>query len=192
MPVANALTFPPSRIAEEYFFTRLDAGRSVCIPGHGQHLTGLGHVEDLATAMAQVIGREVVKGQTYNVQDTQSVTFEGLARLCAKAMGKDPAEVAIKLYDKKQFDFGEKKAFPMREQHFFCSVDKAMRDLDWAPRFNMLDGLVDAYENDFKLKKAAGKLNLDFSCDDMVLNDDRIQVKMYDAMPKDDLVAKSK
>jgi nucleoside-diphosphate-sugar epimerase len=39
---------------EEYFFARLDAGRPVCIPGHGQHLTGLGHVEDLAVAMAQV------------------------------------------------------------------------------------------------------------------------------------------
>ena len=31
---------------EEYFFARLHAGRPVCIPGHGQHITGLGHVED--------------------------------------------------------------------------------------------------------------------------------------------------
>ena len=31
---------------EEYFFARLYAGRTVCIPGHGQHITGLGHVED--------------------------------------------------------------------------------------------------------------------------------------------------
>ena len=36
---------------EEYFFTRIDAGRGVCIPGHGQHLTGLGHVKDLATGI---------------------------------------------------------------------------------------------------------------------------------------------
>lgn len=28
-----------------------------------------------------------------------------------------------------------------------------MRDLDWAPKFNMLDGLKDSYENDFKIKK---------------------------------------
>ena len=64
-------------VSEEYFFTRLDAGRTVCIPGHGQHLTGLGHVKDLAVAMAQVIGREQTKGQIYNIQDTQSVTFSG-------------------------------------------------------------------------------------------------------------------
>ena len=151
---------------EEYFFTRIDAGRTVCVPGHGQHLTGLGHVEDLAVAMANVIGKDVAKGKIYNVQDTQSVTFEGLAKLCGAAMDKTPT---IKFYNKKDFDFGEKKAFPMREQHFFCSVKDAMTDLDWQPKFNMMDGLKDAYEKDFKVKKAAGKLNLDFSCDDMVL-----------------------
>lgn len=104
---------------EEYFFERLSEDRRVCIPGHGQHITGLGHVEDLAIAMAQIIGREHCKGQVYNIQDKQSVTFEGLAKLCGQAMGKD--KIDIKLYDKNMFDFGEKKAFPMREQHFFCS-----------------------------------------------------------------------
>ena len=177
---------------EEYFFERLDAGRTVCIPGHGQHITGLGHVEDLAVAMAQIIGREQCKQQIYNIQDVQSVTFEGLTMLCAKAMGMDTAKVGVKLYDKKEFDFGEKKAFPMREQHFFCSVDKAMRDLDWKPKYNMLDGLKDSYEHDFKKKKAAGKLKLDFECDDKIVNDDRLTVKLYDAIPKDDVVAASK
>ena len=45
--------------------------------------TGLGHVEDLAVAMANVIGKEVAKGKIYNIQDTNSATFEGLAKLCA-------------------------------------------------------------------------------------------------------------
>lgn len=170
---------------EEYFFTRLDEGRAVCIPGHGQHITGLGHVADLAVAMAQVIGRDACKGQVYNIQDVQSVSFEGLARLCAESMGQNPAATTVKLYEKSQFDFGEKKAFPMREQHFFCSVEKAMRDLDWAPQYSMLKGLKDSYENDFKIKKAAGKLKVDFTCDDMVLKDDRIAVRLYDGMPKD-------
>lgn len=175
---------PPLQPTEEYFFTRLDAGRKVCIPGHGQHLTGLGHVQDLAEAMAQVIGREHTKGKIYNVQDTQSVTFEGLTKLCAQAMGRKADDVKIQFYDKKMFDFGDKKAFPMREQHFFCSVEEAMRDLDWAPKFNMADGLKDSYEKDFVVKKAAGKLDLDFECEDMVLKDDRIAVIGYDAIPK--------
>lgn len=139
---------------EEYFFTRLSENRRVCIPGHGQHITGLGHVADLASAMAQVIGKEKAKGQIYNIQDTQSVTFESLTKLCAQAMGSDfSTEVDIKFYGAKMFDFGDKKAFPMREQHFFCSVDKAMSDLEWAPKYSMLDGLEDSYLNDFKHKK---------------------------------------
>lgn len=36
--------------------------------GHGQHLTGLGHVKDLARAMANVLGKECAKGQVYNIQ----------------------------------------------------------------------------------------------------------------------------
>lgn len=172
---------------EEYFFERLDAGRAVCIPGHGQHLTGLGHVEDLATAMANIIGRSQCKGQIYNIQDAQSASFEGLALLCGEAMGLKKENIQIKLYEKKQFDFGEKKNFPMREQHFFCSIDKAMKDLDWKPKYNMLDGLKDSYVNDFKIKKAAGKLKSDFTCDDMVLNDDRISAKLYDGTAKDEI-----
>lgn len=33
------------------------------------------------------------------------------------------------------------QAFPMRDQHFFTSIDKAMADLDWAPKFGLVDGL---------------------------------------------------
>lgn len=118
----------------------------------------------------QVIGREQAKGQIYNIQDTQSVTFEGLARLSATAMGMDGKDVQIKLYEPKNFDFGEKKAFPMRAQHFFCGVDKAIHDLDWTPKYNMLAGLKDSYETDFKVKQAAGKLKSDFFTDDMIIN----------------------
>eukprot|EP00595_Chromulina_sp_UTEXLB2642_P000009 CAMPEP_0196762020 /NCGR_PEP_ID=MMETSP1095-20130614/1353_1 /TAXON_ID=96789 ORGANISM="Chromulina nebulosa, Strain UTEXLB2642" /NCGR_SAMPLE_ID=MMETSP1095 /ASSEMBLY_ACC=CAM_ASM_000446 /LENGTH=329 /DNA_ID=CAMNT_0042112239 /DNA_START=73 /DNA_END=1059 /DNA_ORIENTATION=+ len=155
---------------EEYFFARVTENRPVVIPGHGQHLTGLGHVEDLAIAMAQIIGRDVAKGKVYNIQDEQSVTFEGLAKLCGQAAGISPSDVKVKLYNKNNFDFGEKKAFPLREQHFFCSISEAIKDLDWKPKYNLLDGLKDSYENDFKLKKASGKLSVDFSTDDIVLN----------------------
>jgi nucleoside-diphosphate-sugar epimerase len=39
---------------ERFFFERVDADRPICIPGHGEHLTGLGHVEDLAVAMVRL------------------------------------------------------------------------------------------------------------------------------------------
>jgi len=170
---------------EEYFFVRLDAGRKLCIPGHGQHLMGLGHVEDLAVAMAQIIGRPQAVGKCYNVQDSQCITFQGMGTMCAKAMGMDPKKVDFMFYPKKEMNFGDLKSFPMREQHFFCSVANAMADLDWKPKYNLLNGLKDSYENDFLEKKAAGNLKTDFTCDDIVINDDRIKVKMFDGIPAD-------
>ncbi len=74
---------------ERYFFERVDADRPVCIPGHGQHLTGLGHVEDLATAMANVIGREDrTTGKVYNLQNSQAISFDGVAKAAAAVIGK--------------------------------------------------------------------------------------------------------
>jgi nucleoside-diphosphate-sugar epimerase len=92
---------------ERYFFERVDAGRPVCIPMHGQHLTGLGHVEDLAVAMANVIGREdKTTGKVYNIQNTQAVTFDGVAKAAGKVLGK---EVEIIHYNPKEFTFPESK-----------------------------------------------------------------------------------
>lgn len=92
---------------ERYFFERVDAGRPVCIPMHGQHLTGLGHVGDLAVAMANVIGREgKTTGKVYNVQNTQAVTFDGVAKAAGKVLGK---EVEIIHYNPKEFAFPEGK-----------------------------------------------------------------------------------
>jgi nucleoside-diphosphate-sugar epimerase len=38
--ICGPLNYNP---VERYFFERVDAGRPVCIPGHGQHLTGTNH-----------------------------------------------------------------------------------------------------------------------------------------------------
>ena len=154
---------------ERYFFERVDAGRSICIPGHGQHLTGLGHVEDLAVAMANVIDREkVTNGKVYNVQNTQAITFDGVAETAAKVMGKT---IDIVHYNPKEYTFPEgKKAFPMRPQHFFTGIGQAMRDLEWTPKYDSVEAILkDAYENDFVHVKAAGGLKGDFECDDMIL-----------------------
>jgi nucleoside-diphosphate-sugar epimerase len=77
------------------------------------------------------------------------------ARAAAAAAASARAAVKIKHFDPKAHDFGKKKAFPMRPQHFYTSVAKAMTDLDWAPQFNSEDGLRDSYENDFVHKKVS-------------------------------------
>ena len=101
---------------ERYFFERVDADRPVCIPGHGQHLTGLGHVEDLATAMANVIGREdKTTGKVYNLQNSQAISFDGVAKAAAQVVGK---EAKIIHYNPGDLSFPEGKKVSWRKFPF--------------------------------------------------------------------------
>ncbi|KAM3114581.1 NAD-dependent epimerase/dehydratase family protein [Phormidesmis sp. 146-33] len=154
---------------EAWFFDRIVRDRPVPIPSHGQHFTQFGHVQDLAQAMANVLGNAPAIGQIYNVSGDRFVTFDGLARTCAAAAGKDPAALKIVHYDAKQFDFGKRKAFPMRTQHFFADIHKAMQDLNWQPQYDLLSGLKDSFENDY-LASGRDQATIDFSTDDEILS----------------------
>lgn len=153
---------------EAWFFDRLVRDRPIPIPGNGMHLTQLGHVQDLAAAMAAVLGNRRAVGQIYNVAGDRYVTFDGLARACGVAAGKDPDTLKLVHYDPKQFDFGKRKAFPMRVQHFFADIHKAQRDLYWQPEFDLVSGLRDSFEHDYLLS-GRDKAEVDFSVDDQIL-----------------------
>jgi len=153
---------------ESWFFDRIVRDRPIPIPGNGLHITQLGHVKDLAQAMSQVIGNSQAIRQIYNISGDRFVTFDGLARACAVAAGKSPDAVKIVHYDPKNFDFGKRKAFPMRVQHFFASVNKAMAELAWQPKYDLISGLADSLENDY-LKTGRDKAEVDFSMDEEIL-----------------------
>lgn len=153
---------------EAWFFDRIVRDRPIPIPGNGMHLTQLGHVKDLATAMMGVLGNPRAVGQIYNVSGDRYVTFDGLARACAVAAGKTADEVKLVHYDPKQFDFGKRKAFPMRVQHFFADIHKAQKDLYWRPEYDLVSGLEDSFQNDY-LTGDRQKTEVDFSTDDEIL-----------------------
>ena len=153
---------------ESWFFDRIVRDRPIPIPGNGLHITQWGHVKDLAQAMCHVLGSTQAIGQIYNVSGDRYVTFDGLARACAAAAGKSADQVQIVHYDPKQFDFGKRKAFPLRVQHFFASVNKAMTELGWHPEFDLLSGLKDSFQNDY-LASGRDKASVDFSVDDEIL-----------------------
>ncbi|MBD2106486.1 NAD-dependent epimerase/dehydratase family protein [Nodosilinea sp. FACHB-13] len=153
---------------EAWFFDRVVRDRPIPIPGNGMHLTQLGHVQDLAAAMAAVLGNETAIGQIYNISGEKAVTFDGLARACALAAGKDADALKIVHYDPKAFDFGKAKAFPMRVQHFFTAIDKAQAELGWAPTYDLVAGLKDSFQNDY-LASGADKTEVDFTLDDKIL-----------------------
>ncbi|MEM9482509.1 MAG: NAD-dependent epimerase/dehydratase family protein [Cyanobacteria bacterium P01_F01_bin.116] len=148
---------------EKWFFDRISQGRPLPIPGDGKAITQLGHCEDLARAMVAVLGNQAAIGQIYNIAGNRYVTFDGIAQACAEAMGKSAPD--IRHYDPSQFDFGKRKAFPMRMQHFFASIDKARHDLDWSPRYSLVSGLRDSYQNDY----LRSEQSLDFDLDEQIL-----------------------
>ena len=153
---------------DAWYFDRILQNRPIPIPSHGQHLTQLGHCGDLADAMVKVLGNKTAIGEIYNISGDKAVTFDGLAKACAIAAGQDPDKLNLVHYDPKAFDFGKKKAFPMRPQHFFCSIDKAKRDLNWTPKFDLIAGLKDSLHNDY-LKSGRKDSAIDFSTDEMIL-----------------------
>ncbi|MGG6294283.1 NAD-dependent epimerase/dehydratase family protein [Leptolyngbya sp. AN02str] len=153
---------------EAWFFDRIVRDRPIPIPGNGMHLTQLGHCSDLAAAMAAVLGNTQAIGKIYNISGDRAVTFDGLARACAAAAGKAPDSVQLVHYDPKAFDFGKRKAFPMRTQHFFTDIHQAKTDLGWQPEFDLVSGLQDSFQNDY-LASGRDKAEIDFSVDDEIL-----------------------
>ncbi len=153
---------------EAWFFDRIVRNRPIPIPGNGMHITQLGHVKDLAVAMCRVLGNSHAVRQVYNISGDRFVSFDGLARACCVAAGKSVEDMKIIHYEPKKFDFGKRKAFPMRVQHFFASVNKAMSQLEWQPEYDLVSGLRDSFENDF-MPSGRDKKEIDFSCDDEIL-----------------------
>ena len=50
-------------------------------------VTQLGHVKDLATAFHKCLGNPKAKDQIFNISGQRFVTFDGIAKACAKAAG---------------------------------------------------------------------------------------------------------
>ncbi len=153
---------------EAWFFDRIARGRAIPIPGNGQWITQLGHVEDLAVAMAKTLVSPAAKGQIYNISGDRYVTFDGLAQACAQAMGHDPQALELVHYDPAAFDFGKRKPFPLRQQHFFADIAKAQLHLDWKPNYDLITGLKNSYEQDYFLSGRQAE-DLDFDLDEQIL-----------------------
>jgi len=118
--------------------------------------------------MASVLGNETAIGKIYNISGDRYVTFDGLASACAEAAGKSPEEIKLVHYEPSQFDFGKRKAFPIRQQHFFADIHQATTDLAWQPRYDLVSGLKDSFVNDY-LASGRDQSEIDFALDDEIL-----------------------
>ncbi|MEM8677250.1 MAG: NAD-dependent epimerase/dehydratase family protein [Cyanobacteria bacterium P01_G01_bin.67] len=153
---------------EAWFFDRLARDRPLPIPGNGKYITQFGHIQDLVVAMTKILGNQNAIGKIYNISGDRYVTFDGLAYACAAATGKSPAETKLVHYDPSQFDFGKRKAFPVRQQHFFADIHQAKIDLEWEPQFDLVSGLKDSWQNDY-LASGRNQSEIDFALDEEIL-----------------------
>jgi nucleoside-diphosphate-sugar epimerase len=151
---------------ESWFFDRIVHGRPVPLPGDGSTITQLGHVSDLAAAMARCIEVEAAANRIYNCTNSQGVTFRGLVQAAARACGRDPGAVEIRSFDPAGLEKKARKAFPLRMAHFLTDTHRVRRELAWQPAFDLEATLADSYANDYALRMPT---SADFSGDEALL-----------------------
>jgi nucleoside-diphosphate-sugar epimerase len=151
---------------ESWFFDRIAHGRPVPLPGDGSTITQLGHVADLAAAMARCIEVDAAANRIYNCSGRQGVTFRGLVAAAARAAGKDPGAVEIRSFDPAGLDKKARKAFPLRLAHFLTDITRVRRELAWEPAFDLEATLADSWASDYALRPASQP---DFSGDEALL-----------------------
>ncbi len=134
---------------ERWFFDRITHEQPIPLPGDGQTITQLGHVFDLANAMAKSLDIEKSKNTIYNCSGQKGVTFTGLVEAMSLACGRDPAELKIIKFDPSILDPKARKSFPIRIEHFLTDITRIQQELDWSPKYDLLTGLVDSYQNDY-------------------------------------------
>ncbi|MFM9109346.1 MAG: NAD-dependent epimerase/dehydratase family protein [Prochlorococcaceae cyanobacterium] len=151
---------------ESWVFDRLAHGRPIPLPGDGSTITQLGHVDDLAAAMARSIEIEAATNRIYNCTGRQGVTFRGLVAAAARAMGLDSDAVEIRSFDPAGLDPKARKAFPLRLAHFLTDTTRVRRELAWEPAFDLAATMADSYSNDYALRPASTP---DFSADQALM-----------------------
>jgi nucleoside-diphosphate-sugar epimerase len=148
-----------TRNNETFFFDRLLRGRPILVPGDGGWLRQFGHVEDLADAMAAMLGDRRAFGQAYHVTGEEAVTQIGFVDLIAEVV-KRPATF---VYAPKA-PFGQNLAY---DCHAVYTTAKIRRQLGLRPRYTLASGLAQTFE--WYVREGLDRRELDFAQDDALL-----------------------
>ncbi len=152
---------------EKWFFDRIVNGRSIPVPFDGQTITQLGHVSDLAEAISKSIETDKAINQIYNCSGSKAVTFKGLIETAILATGNKVNDFSLRSFDPSKLDPKARKLFPLRLTNFFTDTSKIKKDLSWEPKFDLLEGLIDSYKNDYLL---ANNEQVDFNSDELLFD----------------------
>ena len=158
-----------TRDNETFFFDRILRGRPVLVPGHGGWLRQFGHVDDLADALAAMVGNPKAFGQAYNVTGEECVTQVGFVEQIAELLDRpvefrhfDPA--LLKRFDKPGPVFGQNLVY---DCHAVYTTSKARAELGIRPRYTLASGLRQTWE--WYRKEGLDQRPLDFGFEDQLL-----------------------
>jgi len=152
---------------EKWFFDRIIKGRPIPVPLDGQTITQLGHVSDLAKAISKSLETDKAINQIYNCSGSKAVTFKGLIETAIIATGNKVTDFNLRSFDPSKLDPKARKLFPLRLTNFYTDTSKIEKDLTWKPKFDLLNGLIDSYTNDYLL---ANHEHVDFSSDELLFD----------------------
>ena len=149
------------------YFARLARGRRIIVPGTGRTLVHSVHVDDLVDAFVAAPEIEKTMGQTYTICGPDAITLDGWIDAIGAAMGLAPEIVHASpaQYDELEV---EARKFPFGwDRSTIYSTEKARRDMDWAPKYRMADGLRMTYE--WWTESGLDQQEWDFSAEDRAL-----------------------
>jgi nucleoside-diphosphate-sugar epimerase len=157
----------PAATRDPFFFARLDAGRPILIPGDGFAALSLVHINDVARLMLALLGNERVHGQGYNVAGSEVASLVGVVQLMGRAMGVQPRLVHVpqeiaRSHRPPLVHWGEALTGTA-----ILSIDKALRDLDWQPRYGIEAGYRDAW--DWWQREGCSWYSYDYAAEDALL-----------------------
>jgi nucleoside-diphosphate-sugar epimerase len=148
-----------TRNNETFFFDRLVRGRPVLVPGPGGWLRQFGHVEDLADAMAAMLGDRRAFGRAYNVSGEESITQVGFVELIAEVIERPASLVHVA-----KAPFGQNLVY---DCHAVYTTTRIRAELGLRPRYTLASGLAQTFE--WYLREGLDRRDVDFAAEDALL-----------------------
>ncbi len=137
---------PHSPLPREHgFFARLEAERPILIPGDGLPFIHLVHVDDVAAAMCAAIETDASAGRVYNINGSQFASIAGYIRLLGSITGRQPRLVYLPRDVAKTIRPPILHWAEWYRGGAVFSIERALGELPWRPRFTLESGLADAY-----------------------------------------------
>lgn len=145
---------------EPAYFYRLENDRPLLLPTRGIPLAHLVHVDDIAQMFAQCLGNPRSFGQAYTGAGPDYASLRGWFQAMAAAVG-----VAPKIVQMPDDMTPKMQTFPYQMRRCVVySIDKAVRDLDYAPKWSTEAGLVESYA--WYKREMSGSFTYDLTEDD--------------------------